>query len=326
MKKQEFLNKLDKCLAKISKEERLDLLNEYSLNIDDKMANGMSEEEAVSGFGNPQALANDLLETFKSEKFFFFKSLKNQFNYYVDSIETPSQFSSNNFMDKLLATLIKTTKVCFKLLAKFIYWVLLVSVIITLIVIAGVCGVSLILMFDGYPLSGIVTSLVGASILIGGIYLALSKKKLSKYVLITSFVGALIGGAGISITFIEFTELKPVAYINNIAETSTVSHFLIEGDTLNIENYAGVDIDVVHDDTLTVNEVKVINNYSNSFTQFVNLYNVNSLSISGYTTSRADIDFIKFSLNELKKGNLVYDTYNYPIELVVNTNLKVDIY
>lgn len=65
MTKNEFIAKLEKKLHLISEKERTDILTEYSAYIDDKMADGTSEEEAVAGFGDVDELAKEILEAYK---------------------------------------------------------------------------------------------------------------------------------------------------------------------------------------------------------------------------------------------------------------------
>ena len=64
MTKKEFLSKLEKKLLFISDQERNDILLEYGSYIDDKMANGSSEEQAVAGFGDVDELAKEILEAY----------------------------------------------------------------------------------------------------------------------------------------------------------------------------------------------------------------------------------------------------------------------
>lgn len=65
MNKTDFLQKLNQKLNLIADEERKDILMEYGTYIDDKMAEGFTEEEAVSGFGDLDELAHDILEAYK---------------------------------------------------------------------------------------------------------------------------------------------------------------------------------------------------------------------------------------------------------------------
>ena len=52
MLKKEFLDVLNQKLSLISDKEREDILLEYGTYIDDKIASGVAEEEAVAGFGD----------------------------------------------------------------------------------------------------------------------------------------------------------------------------------------------------------------------------------------------------------------------------------
>lgn len=64
MKKQEFLDELKRHLRVLQDEEQEDIIDEYSQHIEMKIANGLSEEEAIKDFGPIQALAGEILEAY----------------------------------------------------------------------------------------------------------------------------------------------------------------------------------------------------------------------------------------------------------------------
>ena len=59
MLKKEFLDVLNQKLSLISDKEREDIILEYGTYIDDKIAGGVAEEEAVAGFGDVDELVKD---------------------------------------------------------------------------------------------------------------------------------------------------------------------------------------------------------------------------------------------------------------------------
>ena len=65
MLKSEFLELLNQKLSLINDKEREDIILEYGTYIDDKIANGVSEEEAVAGFGDVDELAKEILSAYK---------------------------------------------------------------------------------------------------------------------------------------------------------------------------------------------------------------------------------------------------------------------
>lgn len=67
MTKNEFIIELRKRLLSLPSDEVDDMTNDYSQYIDDKMADGASEEEAVSGFGNLDDLAVEILDACHAE-------------------------------------------------------------------------------------------------------------------------------------------------------------------------------------------------------------------------------------------------------------------
>ncbi len=64
MTKSEFLNLLEQRLMVLNDSERADLLSEYEEHIDMKMESGLSEEEAIAGFGDTEELIKELLDAY----------------------------------------------------------------------------------------------------------------------------------------------------------------------------------------------------------------------------------------------------------------------
>lgn len=65
MLKKEFLDILDQKLSLVNNKEKEDILLEYGTYIDDKVASGVTEEEAVAGFGDVDQLAKNILSAYK---------------------------------------------------------------------------------------------------------------------------------------------------------------------------------------------------------------------------------------------------------------------
>lgn len=64
MTKTEFLSLLEQRLMVLNDEERSDLLSEYQQHIEMKIQSGLSEEDAIADFGDPDALIRELLEAY----------------------------------------------------------------------------------------------------------------------------------------------------------------------------------------------------------------------------------------------------------------------
>ena len=60
MTKEKFIELLRKGLSPLPKEERDERLTFYSEMIDDRVEEGLSEEEAVAGIGNPEEIARQI--------------------------------------------------------------------------------------------------------------------------------------------------------------------------------------------------------------------------------------------------------------------------
>ena len=61
MNKQEFLTELKKALSPLSKADLEERLSFYSEMIDDRMEEGLSEEEAVAAIGSPDEIAAQII-------------------------------------------------------------------------------------------------------------------------------------------------------------------------------------------------------------------------------------------------------------------------
>ncbi len=64
MTKTEFLNLLEQRLMVLNESERADVLSEYEEHIEMKIESGLSEEEAIAGFGDPEELIKELLDAY----------------------------------------------------------------------------------------------------------------------------------------------------------------------------------------------------------------------------------------------------------------------
>ena len=64
MNKQEFLKELQSRICILEEAEQQDILAEYAQHIDLRIAGGLSEEEAIQDFGNPEELAAEILEAY----------------------------------------------------------------------------------------------------------------------------------------------------------------------------------------------------------------------------------------------------------------------
>ncbi len=61
MNKQEFLEDLNQRIAMLEDSEQQDILAEYAQHIDLRISGGLSEEEAIRDFGDPDQLAREIL-------------------------------------------------------------------------------------------------------------------------------------------------------------------------------------------------------------------------------------------------------------------------
>ena len=64
MNKNDYLKRLSRLLHMLKEDEVRDIISEYEQHIDMKMAEGMSEEEAVAAFGTVEELAAEILDAY----------------------------------------------------------------------------------------------------------------------------------------------------------------------------------------------------------------------------------------------------------------------
>lgn len=65
MNKKTFIKKLKNNLSVLDESEVNDIIEEYSDNIDEKIKNGKSEEEAIKDFGDINELSKEILKAYK---------------------------------------------------------------------------------------------------------------------------------------------------------------------------------------------------------------------------------------------------------------------
>ncbi len=92
MNKKEFIKILDKKLSGLDKAERIDIINEYTLTIEESIQDGKSEEEAIIGFGDIDVFVEEMLDTYKSNKFYLASSVKNKTLYSLGKIKDALSF------------------------------------------------------------------------------------------------------------------------------------------------------------------------------------------------------------------------------------------
>ena len=64
MTREEFFAKLDARLSVLNESERRDIIEEYQSHIEFKIQDGKTEAQAISDFGDIDALADEILEAY----------------------------------------------------------------------------------------------------------------------------------------------------------------------------------------------------------------------------------------------------------------------
>ena len=87
MTKEEFLKRLKSKLSILEESEVIDILEEYSEHIDEKIKSGTSESDAIKEFGNINELASDILSAYKVNGNYSGNALTDFANDFVDSVK-----------------------------------------------------------------------------------------------------------------------------------------------------------------------------------------------------------------------------------------------
>lgn len=122
MNKENFLNKLRKRLDILQDSEIEDIISEYETYIDEKVAGGKTEEEAVKELGNFNEIVDDLLSAYKVKS----KSDDNKYN--VNNINV------NNIINKIGDTIVRVLNSLSQKSPRELVKILIEIVIILLIV------------------------------------------------------------------------------------------------------------------------------------------------------------------------------------------------
>lgn len=117
MNKEEFLKKLRKRLDVLENSEIEDIVSEYEGYIDEKVAKGLSEEEAVKELGDFEEIINDLLAAYKvkssASEDNSFSGIINKISHGIDNImETLSHKSGTDIIRLLIEIIIILFIIC----------------------------------------------------------------------------------------------------------------------------------------------------------------------------------------------------------------------
>ncbi|MGB4984871.1 MAG: DUF1700 domain-containing protein [Erysipelotrichaceae bacterium] len=99
MSKTEFIKIMNDRLSLLNDSERNDIINEFSLHIDDQMASGKSEEEAVSTLGDIDEIIHDILDVYHLNTNNTNTKNNQNFEFYANNIKTYFEKVWNNLKE-----------------------------------------------------------------------------------------------------------------------------------------------------------------------------------------------------------------------------------
>ena len=107
MTKEEFLSKLRKKISMLEQSEIDDIISEYEGFIDEKMASGMSEKEAVKSLGNIDEIARDLKSAYKINSDYSESNAKNIIDTAVEKTTNGIDIFIKSFENKDVSDVVK---------------------------------------------------------------------------------------------------------------------------------------------------------------------------------------------------------------------------
>lgn len=107
MTKEEFISKLKRKIGMLKKSEIDDIISEYEGYIDEKMASGMTEKEAVKSLGDIDEIAKDLRSAYKLDDDYSDYTAKDVLDIVVDKIMYGVDVIIKTFEDKTPKDIIK---------------------------------------------------------------------------------------------------------------------------------------------------------------------------------------------------------------------------
>lgn len=173
MNKAEFMLKLEDGLAGLSREDRKEQLNFYSEMIDDRMEEGLSEEDAVAAIGSVKEIVSQIVTE----------------RYYV-SLSTPLKKERNHLPDWVIVLLIIGSPLWISLGAAALSLIITAYAVIWSIVgtlwgalFGTLCGCGLGGLLGGIPFAIFVDPVAGLCLVAGGL--------ISSGLAIFAFIGCL---------------------------------------------------------------------------------------------------------------------------------------
>ena len=123
MNKKEFLSKLKKRLSILNESEQEDILEEYEGHINEKIASGKTEKEAIKDFGDFDELIKEILSAYKIKE--NYAEVKKEKNVITDFIE-----SVVNFVKDFIDNISKRSKDdIIKIIFEFIVLLMFISIL-----------------------------------------------------------------------------------------------------------------------------------------------------------------------------------------------------
>ncbi len=197
MNKAEFLTIIGKKLAVLQESEISDIIGEYSQHIDMKISEGMTEDEAINTLGDIDELTDGILSA-----------------YHVNTGEEKNSGIKRKFGNIIPAA----ARWAGKILA-VLFTVIISLGVLFMLFMAGVC---IVLLTQGYPLSGVFLALMGIVLILGAVavfcYRMLIKNnirpaRVKQVICIMLIAGVFIGGIGTGMVLAEYSSYE---YINDV--------------------------------------------------------------------------------------------------------------
>ena len=129
MNKKTFIKKLKNNLSVLEENEVKDIIEEYSDNIDEKIKNGKTEEEAINDFGDINELSKEILKAYKiNPKFAETEKGQEKFQGFENAVKKGAQKISD-FTKSFIDDIKKHDNITLELICEIIIKAIIVLVI-----------------------------------------------------------------------------------------------------------------------------------------------------------------------------------------------------
>ena len=135
MNKKNFIKKLKNNLSVLDESEVNDIIEEYSNNIDEKIKNGKSEEEAIKDFGDIDELSKEILKAYKINPKFVKNEEGSDLYQDFENVVKKGAKKLSNFTKNVIADIKKHDNITLEFICEIIIKIIILLIIYAILTI-----------------------------------------------------------------------------------------------------------------------------------------------------------------------------------------------